>query len=196
MAIVLLITTNDEQTIELPILGKCIIGRSSSCDLTLEDKEMSGKHGSFEISKQGQLLYTDLGSTNGSFLNEMKVQKTHLQIGHKLRLGNTHFIIDEKRLNSNEKSTIGKAPEAIAPLTPPSPKPIAKPESDELTSTRTKTVTETAAKTKSVVLSKDLKQKASRDTWMGGGKDKLIEMDESSGETKLLKIDKPKTKKK
>ena len=107
MAIVLLITIKDHDTIELPILGKCIVGRSRSCDLMIDDKKMSAKHGSFEVSRKGELIYTDLGSTNGSHINENQVEKTQLRIYETLRLGNTIITIDEKRLNSRESIGIG-----------------------------------------------------------------------------------------
>lgn len=108
MAVVLFITTNNGQTTELPLLSKCTVGRSSHSDFKIDDKQMSGKHGVFELNHQGELFYTDLGSTNGSYLNNSQIQKIQFKVSETLRLGNTLITIDEKKLNSRERLAIGK----------------------------------------------------------------------------------------
>lgn len=108
MAVVLLITTDNEQPIELPVFKKCTLGRSSSCDLKLEDLQMSGRHGFFELNDKGELVYTDLGSTNGSYLNNSQIDIIRFRINETLRLGNTNIIIDEKKLNGKERLAIGR----------------------------------------------------------------------------------------
>ena len=45
-----------------------IIGRSASCDVTLEDKTVSGRHTRLAYH-HGQWWLEDLASTNGTFLN-------------------------------------------------------------------------------------------------------------------------------
>ena len=202
MAVVLLITPDNGQTIELPVLGKCVIGRSSSADLKIEDGKMSGKHGIFELNSKGQLFYSDLGSTNGSFINNSQIQKVQFKINEVLRLGNTTVIIDEKRLSSKEQSAIGRgvAPsdktiilpasngtETIIPGGFPGKKPLPPkmPEQDEKTNQR-----------KSVILNKDLKKKLQKSEWASGKNENVIEQEESSGKTKMLKLDINKIKKK
>lgn len=197
MAIVLIITTDNEQPIELPILGKCSLGRSSSCDLVINDRQMSGKHGVFELNSAGQLLYSDLDSTNGSYLNNSRIQKIQFRIDEVLRLGNTTIIIDEKRLNSKERLSIGRgiANDEDSTLVMPPHKgtksivrgsePIKNDEAKEPSQSK-----------KSVVLNKDLKKKIPKSNWMGGKKDSVIEQEESSGKTKFLKLDINKHKKK
>lgn len=108
MPVVLIFQTND-QTVEYPILTRSVIGRSSTADLKIEDKQMSGKHGAFEVDPHGELIYTDLGSTNGSFLNNSLIQKTTVKINDVIKIGNTFVRIDEKKLNSKEKFIIGQS---------------------------------------------------------------------------------------
>lgn len=193
MAIILLLTTKDSQTIELPVLGKCTVGRSGHCEMTVEDGQMSGKHGVFEFNNNGQLFYTDLGSTNGSYLNNNRIQKIQFKINETLRLGNTIITIDEKRLNPREKIAIGSGARedktivipGLQEVKSPPPLPVSK-KDDEPTSQR-----------KSVVLNKDLKKKVPKANWTGGSnKENLIEQEESSGKTKFLKLDINKIKKK
>jgi pSer/pThr/pTyr-binding forkhead associated (FHA) protein len=110
MAIVLLITTKDGQTIELPVLDKLTIGRSKRSDLALEDGEMSGNHGFFDLGERGELIYSDLDSTNGSYLNNNRIQKINLKVNETLRLGTTLIKIDAGKLTSSERLITGSGP--------------------------------------------------------------------------------------
>lgn len=199
MAVVLLLTTLDNPTIEYPVMSNFTLGRSSSCDLTVEDKQMSGKHGQFDYTSQGQLLYSDLGSTNGSYLNNSQIQKVQLKVDEVLRLGNTSIIIDEKRLNSKERIAIGrgvkqKEDRTIAMPARRGTKSIVAAEAKEALN---ETEKEPTNHKKSVVLNKDLKKKTIKSNGMGGGeKENIIEQDASSGKTKMLKLDISKHKKK
>lgn len=196
MAVILLLTTNDNETVEYPIMRKCVLGRSNSCDLTVDDKQMSGKHGMFELNENGHLIYSDLGSTNGSYLNNSQISKIQFKVDETLRLGNTIITIDEKRLNTRERVSIGRGiPEKedrtmVIPAHKGTKSIVAS--SVPVTS---EVAPEVPAK-KTVVLNKDLKKKVPKSNWMGGKKDTIIEQDESSGKTKFLKLDINKHKKK
>lgn len=187
MAVVLLLTTLDAPTIEFPVMGKSTLGRSSSCDLTLEDKQMSGKHGFFEFNEKGQLFYSDLGSTNGSYLNNSQVQKIQFKVNEVLRLGNTTIIIDEKRLNARERIAIGSS--AITREDKTIVIPAHKGTKSIVASSGSIEDKEPENQRKSVVLNKDLKKKVPKSNWMGGKKDSVIDQEESSGQTKMLKLD-------
>lgn len=107
MAIVVFISTQNKKIEEYPILEECVIGRSRKCDLIIEDSLISGKHGCFKFSKTDQLFYIDLDSTNGSFLNETRVNNVQFKINDVLRVGNTTIVINEKMLTPHEKKMIG-----------------------------------------------------------------------------------------
>ncbi|MDD4974287.1 MAG: FHA domain-containing protein [Bacteriovorax sp.] len=189
MAVVLLITTN-EQEFELPILGKCIVGRSARSDLKLDDKQMSGKHGMFELNGKGELIYTDLDSTNGSYLNNSQIQKIQFKISETLRLGNTMITIDEKKLNPKERLAIGRGqPEDNGNETLVIPRG---------TKSRqfVKEKHEESQQKKSLLLNKDHKKKIAKENWISGKNKNLIEQEKSSGLTKMLKLDINKAKKK
>ena len=109
MAVVLLIKTEDGEVTEVPVLNRLTLGRSSSCDYKVTDSNMSGTHCSFELDSKGQLLFKDMGSTNGSFLNNSQIQQTLIKINDVVRVGNTLIRIDEKRLSPSDKLIIGTA---------------------------------------------------------------------------------------
>lgn len=63
-----------------------VIGRRNDVDISLSDQEVSRKHA--EIRVEGtQALVTDLGSRNGTFVNDRPVQELPLKHGDLVRLG-------------------------------------------------------------------------------------------------------------
>lgn len=212
MAVILLLKTNDEPTVEYLFTGKCTVGRSSQCDLSIDDTQMSGLHGMFIQDHKGRLFYSDSGSTNGSYLNNAEISKTQLKINDSLRVGNTIIAIDAKKLTPAESSAIGYSTveQLRTELDLPAPTKTRALESHASSSANNSNNDKTASikplpsaplesKTKtqksSVVLNKDLKKKAIVSDWAGGKKDRIIEQEESSGDTKFLKLDLKKKKK-
>ena len=111
---------------------KVTLGRDSG-DIVLHDTQVSGRHG--EISFDGSTLrYTDVGSTNGSFLLQgQRVANIELTPGIALRLGNsliTVQVIDAPNVAGKGRTVIagpGMAPGFPAPVRPPSPLSAATP---------------------------------------------------------------------
>lgn len=188
MPVILLLTTDDTETIEYPLLQKCIVGRSSSCDLTLEDKQLSGRHGEFDLKPNGQLFYKDLGSTNGSHINNSQIHNVQFKVNDVLRLGRTKIVVDEKRLTPKERISIG------VNLEKKQDKSLTVPELKGNTSSVAKPAPDKEKKT--IILNKDLKKATPKSNWMGGKKETLIEPEVSTGNTTILKLDNTKEKKK
>ncbi len=69
------------------------IGRGSECDLTLRSKWISRRHAQIHLS--GNILWLrDLGSTNGTLLNQKRVKETEvLEVGDHLYFGDHEFFI-------------------------------------------------------------------------------------------------------
>lgn len=73
--------------------GEIIIGRAPICDLHIIDETVSSKHGQMYY-RYNQWWYEDLGSSNGSFLNELPVKTaTVLTHGDELRVGKINLLI-------------------------------------------------------------------------------------------------------
>jgi diguanylate cyclase (GGDEF)-like protein len=65
-----------------------VIGRKPGVDLLLQDGRVSRRHCKILLSDKGPQIH-DLGSTNGTFVNEARVEKRYLQDGDLIRLGET-----------------------------------------------------------------------------------------------------------
>jgi pSer/pThr/pTyr-binding forkhead associated (FHA) protein len=83
---------------EYPITQACVrIGRGADVDLEIDDEEMSSAHASisFEV---GAFHLTDLGSTNGTWVNGSKVVTQKLSHGDRIRIGGHVLqLVMEKR---------------------------------------------------------------------------------------------------
>jgi diguanylate cyclase (GGDEF)-like protein len=75
--------------VELPP-EKFVIGRDANCDLVIIDDSVSRKHAAIESTTDGFLL-VDEGSTNGTFVNDVKVDRRALAAGDRFRVGGHIF---------------------------------------------------------------------------------------------------------
>jgi hypothetical protein len=73
--------------------GTIRLGRSLDNDVVLSDDRVSRRHGQIGI-RHGMLVYTDLGSTNGSLLNSGAVTEIALGPGDVLQLGSSTITIE------------------------------------------------------------------------------------------------------
>jgi hypothetical protein len=69
------------------------IGRSRDNGLVLGDTRVSRLHGRLQ-ARRGTLVYTDLGSTNGSRVNGIRVDEIALGVGDRLVLGDTILVVE------------------------------------------------------------------------------------------------------
>lgn len=69
-----------------------VLGRDSSCDITIPGTHLSRRHAELAI-KGGALLIRDLNSSNGTFVNEEKVSETALKPGDSIRFDVLHFKV-------------------------------------------------------------------------------------------------------
>lgn len=68
-----------------------VIGRSSQADITVDDSGVSRKHIEFRITPDGVIL-SDLGSTNGTFVEGHRVQAATLLDGNQITIGHTRIL--------------------------------------------------------------------------------------------------------
>lgn len=68
--------------------GEVVLGRAPEANISINDNRISRKHISIAVSKGGSVL-SDLGSTNGTFVNGRKIQTHVLQDGDKVQLSSS-----------------------------------------------------------------------------------------------------------
>jgi two-component system, cell cycle response regulator len=67
-----------------------ILGRGEDCDIPVRDFSVSRRHTRFDLDID-RYVATDLGSTNGTFVNDTPADRTPLKDGDYLRVGNCLF---------------------------------------------------------------------------------------------------------
>lgn len=88
--------------------GKLTVGRSRHCDLSIQEPSISRKH-VFMAVGSGEIRLQDLGSSNGTYVNEVKVVgESALHDGDHLRLGNAELGVEIRR---HDGGTGGTPPE-------------------------------------------------------------------------------------
>ncbi|RMF50009.1 MAG: FHA domain-containing protein [Anaerolineae bacterium] len=82
-----MLTLRTEDTIFRFSTPEVLIGRSPACDCCLNDNTVSAQH-SQVVYKHGQWWVSDLNSTNGTFLNEQRLETPAvLRDGDQIRCG-------------------------------------------------------------------------------------------------------------
>lgn len=75
--------------------NQCRIGRSRENDLTLPDQEQAqaSAHHAVARHERGQWWIYDLGSTNGTFVNDARVTRASFAAGDRLAFGNLECVV-------------------------------------------------------------------------------------------------------
>lgn len=82
----------------IPIDGSSpvVIGRDPSAQLQIIDKGVSREHA--EIFRVGEMVFIrDLGSRNGTFVNDEQLEEELLREGDTVRVGNTQMVFESER---------------------------------------------------------------------------------------------------
>src|SRR5947207_2673450 len=68
------------------------IGRATDAEIRVDDEGVSRKHARVSTTPNNQVILIDLGSTNGTFVNGMKVAEQVLRDGDKVQIGSTTVL--------------------------------------------------------------------------------------------------------
>ncbi len=73
--------------------SRTLVGQSPACTIRLDDREVSRRHAALEFTSRG-LAIADLGSTNGTFVNGVRVVEAFLEPNSVMRVGATTLRVD------------------------------------------------------------------------------------------------------
>ena len=82
-----------ERTIEVDG-SPLTLGRATDNGLVIADVRVSRHHARLQ-ARRGTLVFTDLGSTNGSRLNGVRVDECALGMGDRLLVGDTVLVVEQ-----------------------------------------------------------------------------------------------------
>jgi pSer/pThr/pTyr-binding forkhead associated (FHA) protein len=87
----LIVISGNDEGVSFPLdedIERFSIGRKETCDICLHDPNVSREHALIE-KVAGKLIIRDIGSKNGTFLNDEKLQEDLLENGDIISLGTT-----------------------------------------------------------------------------------------------------------
>lgn len=105
--------------------GRTVVGREPACDLPVFDGSVSRKHAEIGLGDDGSVSVTDLGSTHGTFVNDVRLTAPALLAdGDYLRCGNVVWKFRTAKLTAEPSK---KVETKTAPKPAPKAVPAAKP---------------------------------------------------------------------
>ena len=103
--------------------GTNSLGRSPANDFKLDDPSVSGSHCQIVVG-DGNAAITDLGSTNGTYVNRAPVKQAALQHGQTIHLGGVEMMFDSGAPAPSGAAQPATTPR-LAPVAPSLPPPRA-----------------------------------------------------------------------
>jgi len=103
---------------EIPIGSQpTTIGRAPDNDIPIDNLAVSNYHARV-YAEGGRLVVEDLNSLNGTFVNDLRVERTTLRDGDSIAIGKHHIVVDEKHdgalpLDAGHKVTAPKVDETV-----------------------------------------------------------------------------------
>jgi len=71
--------------------GPTVIGRGGDCDVPVPDSSVSRRHARIEFHADGRFRITDLGSTNGTYVNHSRTREADLRDGDYVAVGGSLY---------------------------------------------------------------------------------------------------------
>lgn len=75
-----------------PIQNNAVIGRQSECEISIPSEEVSRRHAELKVTADG-VMVEDLGSSNGTYVNDRRITRQLMKAGDELRLDTIRFLL-------------------------------------------------------------------------------------------------------
>ncbi|MET0231222.1 MAG: FHA domain-containing protein [Rhodanobacteraceae bacterium] len=95
------------------LTGTMVIGRQNDSDIPVPAEEISRHHAKLQVTAEG-VLVEDMGSANGTFINDKRVQTGVLKPGEELRLDTIRFMLVAPGMDARQQATAARAEPAKA----------------------------------------------------------------------------------
>lgn len=100
----LMINEEEQRWIQLDGSNEYLLGREEGA-LIIQDERCSRKHALLFLNQTNHLSIRDLGSTNGTIVNQAKTSETILKVNDVFKIGATVFVVMEVDTGSADGST-------------------------------------------------------------------------------------------
>ncbi len=97
------------------VTDNAIIGRQPDCDIPVPADEISRHHVRLKVTPEG-VHVEDMGSANGTYINNKRIQSALLKPGEELRLDAVRFLLVTPGMDARQQSATshGETPQAPA----------------------------------------------------------------------------------
>lgn len=88
------------QELSLDENGMVILGRSSQCDLAIDDEKVSARHCRLYL-KSDCLEIFDLESKNGTYLNGIRIENSEVFVGDEVKMGDSTLSLADNKMSQD-----------------------------------------------------------------------------------------------
>ncbi|MBA8884958.1 FHA domain-containing protein [Dokdonella fugitiva] len=85
------------------VTDNAVIGRQPDCDIPIPAEEVSRHHARLKVTAEG-VLVEDMGSANGTYINDKRTQSGLLKPGEELRLDTVRFLLITPGMDARQQS--------------------------------------------------------------------------------------------
>jgi pSer/pThr/pTyr-binding forkhead associated (FHA) protein len=97
------------------VLGKSsTLGRSPGAHVQVMDPQVSREHAVLEHVEQGNTVLRDLGSVNGTYVNDKRIRKTRIRSGQTFRIGTSEFLFGEVKGDVVDTESLNRAVKVVS----------------------------------------------------------------------------------
>jgi adenylate cyclase len=109
-----LLSTSGDQSIDLQLGRKLVVGRAVTSDVPIYDPTISRRHAEIVLTESG-VRVTDLGSSNGTFLNGAKVTEAEAGANDVVTFGKVAFRVKEVTTPMPRPQVVAHPPDFASP---------------------------------------------------------------------------------